>query len=143
MRPALPKDVSSAAPRRSTSATARPRFCKCSATQIPTMPAPRTTTSHCMLLLVIARSGATKQSRGARASILQRELLERVAIRARLAAAHRERPRDFAHVEIVLRIEGETVGRGEASRVRCLRRAPASEDFAIAVEDAHARVTLF
>src|SRR3954470_13374964 len=45
MRPALPNEVSSAAPRRSTSTTERPRFCKCKATQMPTIPAPRTTTS--------------------------------------------------------------------------------------------------
>src|SRR5688572_5780054 len=45
MKPALPKEVSSAAPRRSSRQTERPRFCRCSATLMPTMPAPRTTTS--------------------------------------------------------------------------------------------------
>src|SRR5262245_2052940 len=45
MSPALPYEVSSAPPRRSTRATLRPRFCRCSATQIPMIPAPRTIAS--------------------------------------------------------------------------------------------------
>src|SRR5689334_25396740 len=45
MRPALPNEVSSAGPRRSTSTVARPRFCRCSAVLMPTMPAPRTSAS--------------------------------------------------------------------------------------------------
>src|SRR3954470_14687301 len=45
MSPALPNEVSSAGPRRSTSTVERPRFCRCSATQTPTIPAPRTSAS--------------------------------------------------------------------------------------------------
>src|SRR5258707_11739010 len=45
MRPALPNEVSSAGPRRSTRTVERPRFCRCSATQTPTIPAPSTSAS--------------------------------------------------------------------------------------------------
>src|ERR1700675_3727918 len=70
------------------------------------------------------------------------KLLERVAILGRAAAAHRESPGDFANVKVVLRVERETGGCCETAGRRLFRRAPAREDLAILVEDAHPRVTL-
>src|SRR5258705_11929433 len=67
------------------------------------------------------------------------EFLKRVAVLGRAAAAYCERPRDFAHVKIVLRIEREAVGCGETARLGHLRRAPAREHLAVLVVYAHAR----
>src|SRR6476646_664955 len=64
----------------------------------------------------------------------------RIAESRRAPAAHRERPRDLAHVEIVLRIERETVRRGEAARRSDLGGSPARENLSVLVVDAHARV---
>src|SRR6185437_5531445 len=66
-----------------------------------------------------------------------------MAVRGRAAAAHRESPRDLAHIEVVLRIQGETMRRGETSGCRHFGRAPARQDFARFVEDAHARVARY
>src|SRR3954454_14774572 len=51
MRPALPYKGSSAGPRRATSTVACPRFCRCSAVLMPTMPAPRTSASAFLKML--------------------------------------------------------------------------------------------
>src|SRR5262249_21147598 len=72
--------------------------------------------------------------------LAERELLERVAVLGRTAAAHRESPGDFAHVEVVLRVERETVRRREAARRFDLGRTPACEHLAVLVVDAHARL---
>src|SRR5262252_2517710 len=69
---------------------------------------------------------------------VERELLERVAVRRSAVAAHREGPGNLAHVEVALRVEREPVRRGEAAGRRDLRRAPAREHLPVLVVDAHA-----
>src|SRR5439155_1486608 len=76
----------------------------------------------------------------ARGSRARAELLERVAVRGREAAADREGPRDLRHVHGALAVHGEAVRRGEAARLGRLRRAPAREQTAVLVEDADASV---
>src|SRR5262249_29908757 len=73
-------------------------------------------------------------------SSFQRELLERVTAGGREPAAHRERPRDLAHVDVALRIDRDAVRRHEAPGRTCVLTAPAAQHAAFPVVDADAAV---
>src|SRR5437899_11976637 len=54
----------------------------------------------------------------------QPELLERVAVRRDEIVAHADRPGDLRDVEVAVRVERETVRRGEVSRTAGIGGAP-------------------
>src|SRR3989442_16017772 len=59
---------------------------------------------------------------------LQPELLERVTPRRGKAAAHGERPRHFAHVDVTPRVQGEPMWRREAAGRAGVGAAPSWVD---------------
>src|SRR4029453_13371918 len=67
-------------------------------------------------------------------------LLERVTSGGCQAAAHRERPRHLAHVDVAARVDGEAMRRSEAAGGAGVGRAPAREHSSVLVEHADAAV---
>lgn len=96
-----------------------------------------------MVKFGIFEENAATQTRGRtsfRGSDHARELLERVAVLGRAPTADCEGPRDFAHVEIVLRIERQSVRRGEAAGRGAFGCSPAREQCALGIENRKPRV---
>src|ERR1051325_8581918 len=63
MIPVLPEEVSSPGPRRSMSATASPRWARCSAVDMPTMPAPSTIASVRAMVVLLFGDGRLQRGR--------------------------------------------------------------------------------
>src|SRR5262245_61939645 len=89
-------------------------------------------------------SDATERASGMssfmRVSRLQRELLERVRARGRVAPADAERVRHFADVHVALAVDAEPVRRDQPARLGHLRLAPARQHLAVTIVDADAPV---
>jgi hypothetical protein len=71
------------------------------------------------------------------ATLLPRELLERVAIGWNQASLAGERVRDLGDVDVSFRIGADVVGSAEAARCAAIAASPASQHLPIQIVDAH------